>query len=315
MADSKWPETSSGAPLPPGEGLGVRVFATTECSPQELVLIPSTPIKESLTWGSRMWQLRRAGESVVFEGRSFFWHIVVGLLLVPVVYGVCAYCQASANLQFGLTLFPLFYAGGMAVGILVVMRVPKLQLELKSRSITLPHGAIISFDRVVGIQVIEGVAKSMENDSAMFRYQVNLCYRVRKTLQRLNLVQCQNERATEDLAKSLGNYLKAPVCFHFLPKNIIEDHDQHERRTERGTVLVMGLFFGLFAGATVMAMLKQMRWTWKDPLWLSPVVLAVLLGMSLLAIARRRKEHDRRVSRSVANSLVVQLPSPGTRDQ
>lgn len=315
MTDRKLPVESSDSPLPTGEGPRVRVLATTESTPQESASIPSTPVEEPVTWGSRMWQIRRVGESVVFEGRSFFWHIVVGLLLVPAVYGVCGYCQASTNLQLGLTLFPLFYAGGMAVGILVVMRAPKLQLELGSHSIILPHGAIISFDRVVGIQVIEGVAKSFENDSAMFRYQVNLCYRVRKRLQRLNLVQCHNERATEGLAKSLGNYLNAPVYFHFLPKNIIEEHDQRERSTERGTVLVFGLFFVLFAGATVMAMFKQMRWTWKDPIWLFLVVPAVLFGMSCLAIARRRKEHDRRVSRSVANSLVVQLPSPGTNDQ
>lgn len=284
----------------------VRVLAT-ERSSQQLVPIPSTPVEESLTWGSRMWQLRRAGESVVFEGRSFFWHIVVGLLLVPVVYGVCGYRQASANLQFGLTLFPLFYAGGMAVGILVVMRVPRLEIQPQARQIVFPTGQTVPFAEVMAIQLIQ---RFTEYDEECFSYQANLCYQNRGKVQRLCLAQSYDENSTAHLARRLAELLNLDVQEHYQPREVILSWYSQYTTPIKYLILITIIGAVLFIPWALWNMAQQADWSWSRLEWVGIAFPIIFLPLGMAGISQQQSRRDRLLQRAPAASA-----SPGTNDQ
>ena len=107
--------------------------------------LPCDPLPAKFSQGSPMWRLRISGERMVLRGRTFGMHVAWGLLSVPVVYWICGRFGADRGLQFGLTLFPIFYAGGMAVVCLVTMAaIPRIESGIIVTMLFAAFGLVIA---------------------------------------------------------------------------------------------------------------------------------------------------------------------------
>ncbi len=249
-----------------------------------------------------MWRLRISEERMVFCGRTFGAHVALGLLLIPVVYVVCERLGAAHNLQIGLSLFPLFYAGGMAVGCLVTREaIPRIEYDRSRQRVLLPLGRELPLSDLLAVQVIEYLRKWGDDDE-LFAYQLNLCHMDRNKSQRLQLVECSDDEPLIRDARLMASTLGVPLHEHYLTPEALLTAEScrataHSNLAAR--LLVPGLFATMLFAAFVLVVAQQpQRPQRNNPLWIG-LLFPTLLPIVVIWVRRRMKhDRDRRIARS-----------------
>ena len=259
------------------------------------------PLSAKMSQGSPMWRLRISGERMVFCGRTFGMHIAGGLLLAPVIYWTCGQWGADRGLQFGLTLFPIFYAGGMAVGCLVTMAIPRIEYDLSRQRVLLPLGRELSLSEILAVQVIEYLRKWGDDDE-LFAYQLNLCYLDRHTPQRISLVECCADVPLIRDAQLMANTLGVPLHEHYLTPEAILAWESREAKAHSklaSWLLVPGIMATILFAAYGLVIARQPKWPrWNDPLWIGLLIPSLLLVAAICFRFQMKRDQDRRLSRA-----------------
>ncbi len=223
-----------------------------------------------------MWRLRISGERMVFGGRTFGMHVAGGLLLAPVIYWTCGQWGAARGLQFGLTLFPIFYAGGMAVGCLIMLEaIPRVEYDRSRQRVLLSLGRELPASDILAVQVIEYLqSRGIHNE--LFAYQLNLCYRDRLMPQRMQLAECHEDEPLIRDAELMASTLGVPLHEHYLtPETILAWESRQARAITKlaAWLLVPGIIATMLFAAFGLAIARQPKWPrWNDPLWIGLLI-------------------------------------------
>ncbi len=250
-----------------------------------------------------MWRLRISGERMVFGGRTFGVHVALGLLLVPVVYAVCGQLGAVHNLQFGLSLFPLFYAGGMAVGYLVMREaIPRIDYDRSQQRVLLPLGRELPLSDVLAVQVIEYLRKWGDNDDELFTYQLNLCHVDRHKPQRMQLVECHEDEPLIRDAQLMASTLGVPLHEHYLDPEAFLAWESRQGIALAKLVswlIIPGIIATMLFAVYGLVIVQQPQWPpWNDPLWIGLLIPTLLLFVAICHQRVMKRARDRRRTRA-----------------
>ena len=264
--------------------------------------LPRDPLPAKISPGSPMWRLRISGERMVFCGRTFGMHIAGGLLLAPVIYWTCGQWGAVRGLQFGLTLFPIFYAGGMAAGCLVTMEaIPRVEYDCSRQRVLLPLGRELSLYDILSVQLIE-YHRQWGDDDELFAYQLNLCYQDRHMPQRMLLVECHEVEQLIRDAQLMASTLGVPLHEHYLTPEAILAWESREAKAHSklaSWLLVPGIMATMLYAAFGLAIARQPQWPrWNDPLWIGLLIPTLLLVAAICFRFQMKRDQDRRLSRA-----------------
>ena len=264
--------------------------------------LPRDPLPAKISPGSPMWRLRISGERMVFRGRTFGMHVACGVLSVPVVYWICGQFGADRGLEFGLTLFPIFYAGGMAAGCLIMLEaIPRIEYDRSRLRALLPLGRELPFSDIRAVQVIEYLRRWGDDDE-LFAYQLNLCSIDRHKPQRMQLVEsCADEPLIRD-AQLMASTLGVPLHEHYLTPEALLDWESGQARTLTqlaAWLLVPGIMATMVFAAFGVVIARQPQWPrWNDPLWIGLLIPTVLLVVVIWVRCRMKRDRDRRLARA-----------------
>ncbi len=238
--------------------------------------LPCDPLPAKFSQGSPMWRLRISGEWMVFRGRTFGMHVAWGLLSVPVVYWICGRFGADRGLQFGLTLFPIFYAGGMAVVCLVTLAaIPRIECDRSRQRVFLPLGLELPLSDILAVQVVEYL-RQWRGDDELFAYQLNLCYIDRHKSQRMHLVECSADEPLLRDARLMACTLGVPRHEHYMTPEALLAWESREAKALTklaAWLLVSGIMATMLFAAFGLVIARQPQWPrWNDPLWIGLLI-------------------------------------------
>jgi len=177
--------------------------------------VPQEPLATAHSANGNIHRLSRVSPGVLElePGRADWWAALVSLAFFPIVLAVCIAMHAEMRLTVGLSLSPLFGAGGFGVGAFCYHRFgtrARFDRDRHMISVTgLRHGEGLrySWDDIRAVQFCDAGRK--HGEGAWHAYQVNLVVGS-TTVSRINLLDSGGKKKLHRIAKEIADFIGVP---------------------------------------------------------------------------------------------------------
>jgi len=195
------------------------------------LFVPQEPVATAHSANGNIHRLSKVspGVQVLESGHADWWAALVSLALFPVVLAVCIAVRAEMRLTVGLSLFPLFAAGGFGVAASCYHKFgTRARFDRNNRKISvtgLRHGEGFrcSWDDICAVQFCD--ARRKRGEGAWHAYQVNLVVRSDKS-SRINLLDSRGKKKLRRIAKEIADFIAVPF---YVGSNLAEQSVGGER--------------------------------------------------------------------------------------
>ncbi len=204
---------------------------------------------------------RESPDVFVFCPRSFLTHVVVSVATFPIVLWLCHRFQADWRTTIGLSMFPVFGAGGFVIGELI-QRFATLRARFdRSQRLATINDETIPFAQIQAVQVLEYVHEFVDDEK--IAQQVNLVRAIDGKISRMNLLQGTQSELTE-MARELADFLNVDFDDQRVGREAFAAISRRER-VGMVFVLIVGVVFLIAAAyfATI-NLLPQQSVDWNQ---------------------------------------------------